>query len=80
MIATKPANKPDIRKDALERAMVLVSQLDAMVTVTYGNSGEGFREMNDHLQDMFMWSVAEKIQELQASIEKAFDGDKAGAA
>lgn len=80
MIATKPANKPDIRKDALERAMVLVSQLDAMVTVTYGNSGEGFREMNDHLQDMFMWSVAEKIQELQSSIEKANYGEKAGAA
>lgn len=77
---SKTTTKPDIRKDALERAIVLVSQLDAMVTVTYGNSGEGFREMADQLQDMYMWTMAEKIQELQASIEKAIDGDKAGAA
>ena len=80
MSTTKPANKPDIRKDALERAHVLVSHLDALITCTYGNSGEGFREMADHLQDSYMWSVAERIQELQACIEKAHDGDKAGAA
>lgn len=73
-------NKPDIRTGALDRASTLVSQLDAMVTVTYGNSGEGFREMSDHLQDMYMWTMAEKIQELQVSIEKAIHGDKAGAA
>ena len=77
---SKTTTKPDIRKDALERANVLASQLDAMVTVTYGNSGEGFREMADQLQDMYMWTMAEKIQELQASIEKAIYGDKAGAA
>ena len=51
-----------------------------MVTVTYGNSGEGFREMADQLQDMYMWTMAEKIQELQASIEKANYGELAGAA
>lgn len=79
-MSTTKINKPDIRTDALERAIVLVSQLDAMVTVTYGNSGEGFREMADQLQDMYMWTMAEKIQELQASIEKAIYGDKAGAA
>lgn len=77
---SKTTTKPDIRKDALERAIVLVSQLDAMVTVTYGNSGEGFREMADQLQDMYMWTMAEKIQELQASIEKANYGELAGAA
>lgn len=77
---SKTTIKPDIRKDALERAHVLVSHLDALITCTYGNSGEGFREMADHLQDSYMWSVAEKIQELQACIEKAHDGDKAGAA
>lgn len=77
---SKTTTKPDIRKDALERAIVLVSQLDAMVTVTYGNSGEGFREMNDQLQDMYMWTMAEKIQELQACIEKANYGELAGAA
>ena len=77
---SKTTTKPDIRKDALERANVLASQLDAMVTVTYGNSGEGFREMADQLQDMYMWTMAEKIQELQASIEKANYGELAGAA
>lgn len=77
---SKTTTKPDIRTDALERAIVLVSQLDAMVTVTYGNSGEGFREMADQLQDMYMWTMAEKIQELQASIEKANYGELAGAA
>lgn len=79
-MSTTKINKPDIRTDALERAIVLVSQLDAMVTVTYGNSGEGFREMADQLQDMYMWTMAEKIQELQASIEKANYGELAGAA
>lgn len=77
---SKTTTKPDIRKDALERAMELVSQLEAMVTVTYGTSGDGFREMNDHLQDTYMWAMSEKIQELQASIEKANCGEKAGAA
>jgi hypothetical protein len=71
---------PDIRKEALERAHVLATQLGAQINVTYGNGGETFREMADHLQDSYMWAVAERIDELQASIEKAIYGDKAGAA
>ncbi len=45
-------------------------QLRALLVNTYGNSGDGFRSMADHLQDQYMWTC----DSLADEIVKALDG------
>jgi hypothetical protein len=58
------------QKGALNRAAVLSQQIEAMIQVTYGEGGESFRSMADHLQDMYMWAVADLMAELKDCIDK----------
>lgn len=42
-----------------------IQQLEAMLAMTFGESGESFRNMNDDLQDNFMWSCSSAIKEIR---------------
>jgi len=42
-----------------------IQQLEAMLAMTFGESGESFRNMNDDLQDSFLWSCSSAITEIR---------------
>lgn len=42
-----------------------IQQLEGMLAMTFGESGESFRNMNDDLQDSFMWSCSSAIKEIR---------------
>ena len=47
--------------DTLDRIDLLnqkLAQLDAMLVMAYGEGGEVFRNMNDHLQDNYLWACS----------------------
>ncbi|MDX9843714.1 MAG: hypothetical protein RBT42_08145 [Aquabacterium sp.] len=59
-----------ILEDTSARACVLAAKLNALLAYTYGESGGAFRNMNDHLQDEYMWSCADMASELKALVAK----------
>jgi len=50
--------------DRLCRAQTLAAQLEALLSVTTGESGEGFRFLSDPHQGNFMWACADMAGEL----------------
>ena len=46
-----------------------MAQLKAMLAMTYGEPGETFRNINDDLQDNFMWSCAMAIKEIRQLLD-----------
>lgn len=47
--------------DTLDRFDLLqqkLAQLDAMLNMSYGCAGEAFRNMNDALQDNYLWACS----------------------
>ena len=53
------------RMEVTNQLNARIGQLDAMLSLTYGEQGETFRNTNDTLQDDFMWSCSMAIQEIQ---------------
>ncbi|MGF6781115.1 hypothetical protein [Paraburkholderia sp. GAS334] len=50
------------RKDRIDK---IVQKLSAMLAVTCGESGESFRNLNDTIQNNYMWARADMACELQ---------------
>ena len=48
--------------DALGQA---AQKLHALLIHTYGNSGEAFRNMNDSLQDAYLWTCADLASQVE---------------
>lgn len=45
----------------------LIAQLKAMLAVTYGESGNEFRNLNEELQDNYMWGAYDMIERLEVA-------------
>lgn len=48
-------------------------QLRALLVNTYGQSGDGFRSMADHLQDQYMWTCNSLADEIVEALDKYID-------
>jgi len=53
------------RMEVTDQLNARIGQLNAMLSLTYGEQGRTFRNTNDTLQDDFMWSCSMAIQEIQ---------------
>lgn len=53
------------RMDIRDQINCRMAQLEAKIAMTYGESGEAFRNLNDDLQDNFMWSCGMAIREIR---------------
>jgi len=54
------------------------AQLEALLAMTCGETGEAFRIMSDDLQDAYMWAcsmIAQEVRELTGALEKIGKGD-----
>ena len=66
--------------DNLEDQMNMrISQLRAMLEMTYGEPGEAFRRMNAEIQDNYLWACTTMVAEIaQLSAVRGEYGDDAG--
>ncbi len=55
----------------LEKASEICTKLQALLQNTYGNSGESFRSMADHLQDAYMWQCADLADEIEGLLSES---------
>ena len=49
------------------------AQLEALLSMTYGETGEGFRTMSDDMQEAYMWAcsmIAREIRDLTDALEE----------
>lgn len=53
--------------DKMDELETNLRQLKAMIECTYAEQGTTFRNLNDEMQDTFLWTVADKIQAAQVS-------------
>lgn len=55
------------RQSLIEQAEQLqtrLMQLHAALVVTYGTTGEAFRDLAGHVQDNYMWGLTDRCEEL----------------
>lgn len=50
-----------------------LTQAHAMVSITYGDEGEAFRNLRDSLQDTYLWTLAERIEVAALAISRLHD-------
>lgn len=55
----------------LSKASEICTKLQALLQNTYGNSGESFRSMADHLQDAYMWQCADLADEIEGLVSES---------
>jgi hypothetical protein len=71
--------KSIVHGNETERLDVLtqkLAQLEAVLAMSYGDAGESFRNMNDDLQDNYLWScgtLARECKELALSLASTGD-------
>lgn len=65
MNPTKPMTQ------AAHQAGNALTQLTAMLTMTYGNNGEGFRNNADEVQDAYLWACHDLAQKALGLLEQA---------
>lgn len=51
-------------QDSTHKLQVLTMKLTAMLNHTFGNSGDSFRELDEGIQDSYMWACAEMMEEI----------------
>lgn len=78
-IRFSPVSQLNKRAHSLDIADTLnakLSQLTAMLAVTYGCGGPTFREFNDEIQDNYMWAcsdLADECRELFSALDQIPD-------
>lgn len=48
----------------------LLTKAHALAAITYGGAGEAFRNLNDALQDEYMWALADMIHQSKDAWEE----------
>ena len=56
--------------DLIDSIDASLKQLRAMLSMTYGQTGETFRRENDNLQDEYMWGCHDKVASIIADWQK----------
>jgi hypothetical protein len=66
--AAQGVNGCPLRDNPVDRIARLSAKVAALIEATYGSSGESFRELNETMQDNYMWTVADLAGELHRTI------------
>ncbi len=59
--------------DIASRLAARQAQLEALLLMTYGETGDGFRTMSDDMQEAYMWAcsmMAREIRDLTDALEE----------
>jgi hypothetical protein len=55
---------------AIDRATIAAAKLDAMLSAITGERAQGFRNLDDDLQDNYLWACADLAHELQRAVKE----------
>lgn len=69
---TTPATKTAAMVDAIDEAYSHVSKLEALLMNTYSECGPNFRNLNDDIQDSYLWACADLATSIKAALEASF--------
>ena len=69
---TTPATKTAAMVDAIDQAYSHVSKLEALLQNTYSECGPTFRNLNNDLQDSYLWACADLATSIKAALEASF--------
>jgi hypothetical protein len=60
---------PETVSEQLEDLTAKLTQLSALMAHAYGESGEAFRNLNDDLQDTYLWHCADVALDCHQAID-----------
>ncbi len=60
-----------VNGDAFERAHTISMQLHALLAHCIGEGGEAFRNLNNQLQDNYLWLACELADEIEKTLSGA---------
>ena len=63
--------------DRFDELQAHLSQLQAMVEVTYCERGEAFRNLSEKIQDAFMWAISDKVELAESAAREAHEAYRA---
>lgn len=49
--------------DAIDESQCSLLKAQALIAMTFGESGEAFRNMSDDYQDRFLWAISDLVTE-----------------
>ncbi len=49
--------------DAIDNTQCALLKAQALIAMTFGESGAAFRNMNDDYQDRFLWAISDLVTE-----------------
>lgn len=49
--------------EAIDSAQVALLKAQALIAITFGESGEAFRNMGDDYQDRILWTISDLVTE-----------------
>lgn len=49
--------------DAIDSTQAALLKAQALIAMTFGESGEAFRTMNDDYQERFLWAISDLVNE-----------------
>ena len=62
--AAQPAAQAELSLiDAIDNTQCALLKAQALIAMTFGESGEAFRNMNDDYQDRFLWAISDLVTE-----------------
>ena len=54
--------------DAIDNTQCALLKAQALIAMTFGESGEAFRNMNDDYQDRFLWAISDLVTEATKAV------------
>lgn len=61
---TVPPRMMTMSQESSHKLQILTMKLTALLNHTFGNSGDSFRELDEGIQDSYMWACAEMMEEI----------------
>ncbi len=54
--------------DAIDSAQAALLKAQALIAMTFGESGKAFRTMNDDYQERFLWAINDLVNEATSRV------------
>lgn len=61
--------------EAVDDAFANISKLEALLQLTYSESGPAFRNLRDDIQDSYLWACADLAAAAKTALESSFKTD-----
>lgn len=71
-MTTAPVTKIACLVEAIDEAYSHIKKLEALLQNTFSESGPAFRNLNEELQDSYLWACADLAASIKTALESSF--------